>query len=109
MSKRERFFVPWADFSLGVGQTRCFLKMTNRLPKLLHATGRLDFFPQVGLMASFVQHLPLCPFDFYGTCAFLPLVPAPIRYEAVEGLFLSIMLLAFHMLSVRTSLCCHLG
>ena len=56
------------------------------------------FFPWGKLTGLFVQHLPLHPFDFYGTFACLPLVPPPIWSWMGEGegfLFLSNYLASF--------------
>ena len=77
---------PWGYISLGVGETRRFLKMTNQFPKLLCASGGsssqpICSFSRLCQQASLVQDLPLCHFDFYGTCAYLPLVPCPICYQ----------------------------
>ena len=70
------------------------------------------FFPQARLTVRFGPAPPLHNFDFYGPCACLPLVTPPIlNWLGVGGpfSFYPIILLALHVLSVRTSFCCHLA
>ena len=78
--ERERpSLFPWDYISLGVGQTRCFFKGANQLPKLLQAwygytSQRIPSFPRLDWPASLVKHFPQCHFNFCCACACLPLL-----------------------------------
>ena len=104
-------FVPLGSYYYGMGWTRCFLKVTKQLPKLLSALGGstsqpISSFPRLDWQASLVQHLPLCHFDFHGTCACLPLSqPQSDTRERGEELsfFYPIILPAFCAFSIRIS------
>ena len=81
-SQRASLF-PWDYLSLGMGWTRCFLKMTSQLPKLLctlsvSTSQPILSFPTSDRQVSLVQYLPLCHVDLYGPCACLPLEPPPV-------------------------------
>ena len=88
---KSRFLVHQVYIGLGVGRTRCFLKMTNQLPKLVHACAYFPtnlFFPRLAWQASLVQHYPLCHFIVAHVSVF-PWSPPPKSGTggAPEGLF----------------------
>ena len=105
---RQPYLFPWVYISLGVGRTRCFLKMTNQLPQILHTFGGstsppISSFPRLNEKPLWSSTLPCHHFDFYYPCACLPKVPPPTSGTlGVGGRALCV-------LSVRTTPCCHLS
>ena len=104
------------------------LSQNDQLPTLSHALGGstsqpIPSFSRLNWQASLIQHLPLCHFDFHGTCACLPLIPYPIWHQKWKrGLFFLFNYLTsfshvgpihwcFQLctLSVKSSPCHHLG
>ena len=76
---------PWGSISLGVGWTRCFLKMSNQFPQNLHnwvglPPNQFLLFPGCS-HRSLSSRTPLHHFDFYGTYACLSVVPTPIWFH----------------------------
>ena len=84
---QKSFFDSLGYIRFDVGLIRCFLKMNNQLPKLLHASGGHTSQPIPSLPCLTARHLwsstfLQCHFDLCGTYVCLLLVTSEIQYQS---------------------------